>query len=73
MKRTGPDPFFDESPNAALILISLPDDPSPQAARQGVNFEMGCGSFDLVNQAPDVGFREGAESCDEWSVGAMSG
>jgi hypothetical protein len=72
-KRTRPDPFVHERPDAPLVPVPLRDNPRTQPSRQGVNFEMGCRPFDLVDETPYVGFRQSAESGGEWTVRALRG
>jgi hypothetical protein len=45
----------DQRADAALVAIALGDNACAKAGREGVDFEMGRRSLDLVKQAQDVG------------------
>ena len=56
------DALGDERPDAALVAIALGDDRAAQAGRQGVDFEMGGGPLDVVQQAEDVAHGEAVQA-----------
>jgi signal transduction histidine kinase len=44
----------DQAAHAALVAVALCDDLAPQPQRQGIDLEVGGGSFEIVDEAPDV-------------------
>ena len=54
-KQASPHAVLDECADAALVRIALDHNRRPQALRQGMNLDMRRRSFDLIDQAEDVG------------------
>lgn len=56
------DAVRDEGANPALVAIPLRDDERAQTAGERVDFEMGRGPLDLVEQAEHMRLRESAQA-----------
>ena len=48
--------------DASLVPVAFRDDERAQSRREGVDLEVGRGSFELVDEAQDVGGREIAQA-----------
>jgi hypothetical protein len=67
---TAADSGRNQRPDTALIAVALRDDGAPEAARQRVDLEVGCRSFEVVHEAADVRGSEPLQTCRQRTAGA---